>query len=301
MRSIPSSGQSGDAYGGAVSKDGVEQQPHPFCDAAAVDQIDDSAWQATVAPGWDILGNTNGGYLLSMAARAMGEASARPDPLTITGHFLAPVAPQPVQIQTQVLKSGKKLATVSATMFGRGRPLVTALGAFCQHTDSAIAQLADGTPPDLPAPQDSVRMQLPEGHDPTETHGMPPPFSKNVDLRLHPEDAGFALGNPSGTPRMRAWFRLPHEEPLDSYVLILAADSLPPTVFNSGLTIGWTPTVELTVHVRAVPEPGWLRLDYATRFISDGLLEVDGLIWDSTDRLVAQSRQLALVPEPPAS
>lgn len=99
---------------------------------------------------------------------------------------------------------------------------------------------------------------------------------------------------------MRAYWRLLDDEPVDGIALLLAADSLPPTTFNSGLAVAWTPTLELTVHVRARPRPGWLRLDYRTRFISHGRLEIDGLIWDADDQLVAQSRQLALVPQQPA-
>jgi hypothetical protein len=49
------------------------------------------------------------------------------------------------------------------------------------------------------------------------------------------------------------------------------------------------------VHVRAWPAPGWLRLKHSTRNFAHGYLEEDAEVWDSTDRLVAQSRQLARV------
>jgi len=62
------------------------------------------------------------------------------------------------------------------------------------------------------------------------------------------------------------------------------------------LPVAWTPTVELTAHVRASPAPGWLRCRFSTRFVTAGFLEEDGEVWDSTGRLVGQSRQLALVP-----
>jgi acyl-CoA thioesterase len=52
----------------------------------------------------------------------------------------------------------------------------------------------------------------------------------------------------------------------------------------------------LTAHVRARPAPGWLRCVFTTRFVTGGFLEEDGELWDDTGRLVAQSRQLALIP-----
>jgi acyl-CoA thioesterase len=78
--------------------------------------------------------------------------------------------------------------------------------------------------------------------------------------------------------------------------MLLAVDAFPPTIFNAHLPIAWTPTLELTAHVRGLPEPGWLRCRFSTRFISGGMLEEDGDIWDESGRLVAQSRQLALQP-----
>jgi hypothetical protein len=52
--------------------------------------------------------------------------------------------------------------------------------------------------------------------------------------------------------------------------------------------------------VRAVPAPGWLQIRLTTTNVSGGLLEEDCVVWDSTGRVVAQSRQLAGVRMPSA-
>jgi len=53
-------------------------------------------------------------------------------------------------------------------------------------------------------------------------------------------------------------------------------------------------TIELTVHLRARPAPGWVAFRTSTRFLSAGYFEEDAELWDSAGVLVAQSRQLAL-------
>ena len=75
-------------------------------------------------------------------------------------------------------------------------------------------------------------------------------------------------------------------------LLLLVADALPPVTFDLGLP-GWAPTIELTVHLRAKPAPGWLRVVHSTRNLAGGYFEEDAEVWDSAGRLVAQSRQLA--------
>ena len=37
-----------------------------------------AVWSGAIAPGWDIAANANGGYLLAIAARALGAALGRP-------------------------------------------------------------------------------------------------------------------------------------------------------------------------------------------------------------------------------
>lgn len=254
--------------------------------ASAVTRVRPDLWEGEIAPGWDIVGAANGGYLLVMAARAASAAAGRVDPITVTAHYLAPGRPGPVTVATEVVKAGSRLTTVSATLQSPDRPLLRLLGSFGDLEDSSGVVRLEAGPPDLPPPEVCVPIE------PTDT--FPPPFMGRVELRLPPERAT-AWGT-GGAPRVEGWFRLRDGEPNDTLALLLAVDAFPPTVFFTDLPVAWVPTVELTAHVRARPAAGWLRCAFTTRFITGGFLEEDGEVWDSADRLVAQSRQLALVP-----
>ena len=94
---------------------------------------------------------------------------------------------------------------------------------------------------------------------------------------------------------LRAWVRLADGAAPDPYALLLFADVLPPTSWSIGL-MGWAPTVQLQVLVRALPAPGWCLVEASASEVAGGWLDEDYRIWDSTGRLVAQSRQLARVP-----
>ncbi len=245
-------------------------------------------WSATIFPGWDISGNANGGYLLAMAARALGATLDRPDPVTLTAHYLAPGTPGPVTIDASVVKQGRRFGTATATLRSEHRPILSAIGTFGDLAEAGGPELVDRGAPSMPDPDDCVPVVA--------TDTFPPPFMGRVALRLHPDDAQFLVGSQSGHALMRGWFSLLDDEPVDTIALLCAVDAFPPTAFNAQLPVAWVPTVELTVHVRARPAPGWLRCQFTTHFVTDGFLEEDGEVWDANDRLVAQSRQLALVP-----
>jgi acyl-CoA thioesterase len=246
-------------------------------------------YRGHIDEGWDVVGNANGGYLMAIAARAMTAASGRPHPVTVTGHFLAPGRVGPVTVAPEVLKQGRSFSTVRADLRAEDRTLVSLLGSFGDLPTLEGPVLVDAEPPELPDPDECVRIE-------PSPAGFPPAMMDKVDLRLHPDDAGFGLGRPSGRPEFRGWFRPLPGEDLDVFTLLLAVDAFPPTIFNADLPVAWTPTVELTAHVRGLPEPGWLRCRFSTRFITGGMLEEDGEVWDESGRLVAQSRQLALMP-----
>ena len=71
-----------------------------FADDTAVHDEGDGRYTAEIRDGWDIAGNANGGYLLSMVARVMRDASGRPDPVSVTGHYLAPGHPGAAEVRT---------------------------------------------------------------------------------------------------------------------------------------------------------------------------------------------------------
>jgi acyl-CoA thioesterase len=261
-----------------------------FAYATAVDPAGPGRWSGTVRPGWDIAGNANGGYLLAIAARALVRSTGRPDPVSVTAHYLAPGRPGPVEVDTSVVKEGRRFATATATLRDADRPVLAVLGTFGDLGGAEGRELRGGGPPDLPGPDECFRMVA--------TDTFPPPFMRHVDLRLHPDDAGFATGEPSGSLLLRGWFRLPGDEVVDTLGLLCAVDAFPPTIFNASAAPAWTPTLELTAHVRGRPAPGWMRCRFSTRFVSGGFLEEDGEVWDAAGALVAQSRQLALVPRP---
>ena len=131
-------------------------------------------------------------------------------------------------------------------------------------------------------------------HDSPQGPDAGPEMSKRLNLRLDPATCGWAVGAPSGRGEMRAWFGLADGRDADPFSLLMAVDALPPTAFELGLS-GWVPTVELTVHVRARPAPGPLRISVTTVNLAGGFLEEDVQVWDTANRLVAQSRQLARV------
>jgi len=260
-----------------------------------------AVYDAVLDPGWRIGGGINGGLLLALAARALsqhlGDGTGHVDPISVSGYYLSASRPGPAEIHTGTVRAGRTLSTGTASLFqpGEDGSPVERLRVLASYGDLAAAEgevRTSATPPVMPPPEQCIGAEH-----------APPDFLKQadllnrLDLRLDPATVGWALGEPSGQGRIQGWLRLPDGRQPDPLMLLLAVDTLPPVTFDLGL-FGWTPTVELTVHVRARPVPGWLRVVHSTRNLAGGLLEEDAEVWDESGRLVAQSRQLAIQPRP---
>lgn len=263
-------------------------------------------YDAELGEGWRIGGGVNGGVLLAVAGRALsaefgaadGDRPSHPDPLAISAYYLTPGVPGPATVRTSVVRRGRAVSTGQASLLqddGRGgeveRVRVLATYGDLASVDGDLTTSA--LPPDLPPPDRCVSAAQ-----------APPDFLKHasllqrLDMRLDPATTGWAMGKPSGNGVIRGWLRMADGREPDPLLLLLAVDALPPVAFELGLP-GWTPTLELTAHVRARPAPGWLRVNLTNRTLAGGFLEEDAEVWDSEGRLVALSRQLARASAPP--
>ncbi|MBU7596229.1 thioesterase family protein [Streptomyces sp. P38-E01] len=259
----------------------------------------DGVFDADLPEGWSVGAGLNGGYLLALLGRALGEALERPDPFTITAHYLSGTTPGPAVIRTDVAARRHSTATGSARLLqpdadGNEVERVRVLGT-CGDLSALPADVhTTAKPPEIPPWEHCVGAE----HSPHDAERMPP-IVHRLRLRLDPATLGWAIGEPSGKGEMRAWFALPDGRDHDPLSLLLAVDGLPSVAFELGID-AWVPTVELTAHVRARPAPGPVRVALTTRNVAGGYLEEDAEVWDSEDRLVAQSRQLAKIKPKPS-
>lgn len=182
------------------------------------------------------------------------------------------------------------MATVSARLAQDGVDRIRVLATYgdLRAMPDDVATTAE--PPQLPPVEECVAGSL----APEETRRVAPVMER-FDMRFDPACIGWAMGAPSGRGHIQAWFRMVDGHDVDPVGLLMVCDALPPVTFDLGRP-GWAPTLELTVHVRAVPAPGWLRVSHRTRNVAGGMFEEDCEVWDSAGRLVAQSRQLAMQP-----
>jgi hypothetical protein len=259
-----------------------------FDKATQVRAIGDGAFAARVHDGWDIAGNANGGYLLAIVSAAMCAATGRSLPVAVSCHYLGPVNDADVVIETNVVKSGKMFATAHAAMRSGDRVIIDAIGTCGETLPSGEQSHATRGAPQIPSFAESAPR-------PTTSAGMPG-LMRNVDVRLHPHDTGFARGEPSGDALVRGWCAFRDGRPIDALGLTLMCDAFPPAIFNLSGAPGWVPTVQLSFYLRAIPAAGPVCAEFATNQLHDGMFEEDGMLWDSRGVLVAQSRQLALMP-----
>jgi acyl-CoA thioesterase len=252
-----------------------------------------AAFTGQVDPAWNIGANPNGGYLLALAAQALRQTTPdQPDPLSISVHYLRPgLAGQACRIDTQLLRSGRTLSTVRATLTQAGRPGLEVLAAMGRlaDADSAAAPMISLPMPDLPPPEQCVGRSA-------SAQGVTLSILDQLDIRLHP---GEAVPGAAGRARVSGWIRFTDGRPPDALACLLMTDAFPPAVFGLLGLIGWVPTLELTVHLRRKPVAGWLRGLFWSDDLSGGLVVENGALWDASGQLVAQSRQLALVRQDP--
>jgi acyl-CoA thioesterase len=250
---------------------------------------EDLGFTAGISHRWDTVGPPNGGFLLALAVRGLAEAVPFPDPITVTGHFFRPARHTPVELHVERIRAGKAHASAMVRLDQDGKEILRALGTFSDLAAGAGGDRSDARPPLLPAPEECLPVRELQPRQWDDLPGRMPELYRAIDVRLaRPERR-----EEGEIARLEGWMRFVDGRDPDVAALPLLADAFPPAVLDVAESV-WVPTVELTVHVRGRPAPGWIAASFRTRFLRHGYFEEDGELWDSTGRLVALSRQLAV-------
>lgn len=232
---------------------------------------------------WNVGPVPNGGYLMALAAMSMATHCSHPDPLTITGHYLRPARAGHAQWHGSSVKRGGSFDNAQVSLMQDGTERCRFLGAYGTLDNIKGPSWQEAAPPDMPPPEACERLE------------SPVTVNGRYEARFDAGCLGWLQGETGRPAEFRAWIRHVDERPCDLLSLLLFADALPPPVFARLGPLGWVPTVELTVHLRSKPAPGFVQCRFRTRYVTNGLLEADGELWDAEGKLVALSRQLALL------
>jgi acyl-CoA thioesterase len=256
----------------------------------SVREVAAGVFEGLISRDWWIVFGPNGGFLAAMLVRAMAAAIGDPERAarSLTIHYTAAPAEGAVEIRTAIERAGRSLTTVSARMEQDGRLIALAIGAF-SRTRLPAMEFDEAPAPDVRPPEDVPVI---------EPHPDLPPFSSQWEVR---PVIGIAPFTGADAPALTGgWIRLPEPHPIDAALVAQLADAWIPAVFIRLTAPNPVPTIDLTIHFRAdLPLPADDALvTFESRLSRGGFIEEDGAIWSRDGRLIAHSRQLALLQAP---
>src|ERR1700750_839162 len=87
---------------------------------------------------WDGQASTNGGFLLALATRAIGEVLPFPDPVVVSGFYLRRVSPALWAVAAEVSRGARPTVCGQASLCRDGKEVLRATAAFA-NLDAAVA------------------------------------------------------------------------------------------------------------------------------------------------------------------
>jgi hypothetical protein len=246
--------------------------------------LKNSRFGCVISDNWSVNGNPNGGYLMAMMAGAMLRASDQHKTPVVTANYLSRCVPGEAEIQVSEMARSRQFTRFEARLFQQGIEKIRALGTFLSSNDSCVVERYEAGPPELAHPDKCVPVPRMNGYS----------LFDQLDLRLDPSCAGWMMGGPlAEISQNKGYLSFRDGRPIDLCSLFLIIDAMPPAVMATQGVTAWVPTIELSVNIRNLPKTNRLKCSLRSRFMTCGLLEADGEVWDEEGNLAAISRQIA--------
>jgi len=255
----------------------------------------DDRWMLAVVP--------QGGAVAALAARAMTTALGLPEQRlrSLSAVFAGQVTTGPVEIEVTVLRAGRSMSQLMATVHNVGADAgLTALAVF--GAPRRGFELTELPFPEVAPPDElrGYRDPVPEGIEFEFTRSPMPFWEEIVECR---PATGRAPWEPfvDGPAEITYWYRL--DDPplddagrLDPIASIVLCDTMPGAVGQkvpSGDEAWFGPSADFTIHLLGSARPGWLLAHNRARHAGDGYASVEMSLWDPSDRtLVAHASQV---------
>jgi len=256
-----------------------------FAEAVAVEPLGDGRYRGDVTPEWFGPPGPNGGFVAALMLRAIRDEIADEErlPRSLTLHYLRPPAEGEAIIEVTVERSGGSASTCSARIVQDGQAVTLGLCVLSYDYEPAMSW-APG-PPEVPPPGEVE--SIPESMKNT-------PMFRQLDTRPVFGSRPFTGGEDAVAG---GWVRAHGDDDMTSELVALYTDAWWPAPFSVMTTFAPAPTLELTIHFRARPQPGsaMALVHFRADASIDGLFDEQGEVWDTNGRLLAQSSQLALL------
>ena len=251
-----------------------------FLDDTTLDAIGENRWLANLKKGWRIGRVPNGGYVLALVGRAISRSLNHADPLSINAFYLEPTQVGEAEIEVEILRVGKGTQFASARLYQESNLKIVANAAYTDLDSLKGPTNTVMTPPDVPA-FDSITVPK---HNALEIHNT-------IDTRIVKGAEFFTCQQPTNTGEFIAYMQYVDGADIHPIDLLMFSDMMPPPSFTLVPNIGWVPTVEITVQLRAKPASGPILCRARSHALIKGVTEQDCEIWDANNDLVALGRQ----------
>lgn len=267
-------------------------------------EVGEGRFTTTISDTWLLAVAPQGGVVAAIAVRGMERLLGETDQTlrTFTALFAGVVRAGPVEVDVQLLRRGRSMSQLTATVHNVGADAgLTAIAAF--GAPRRGYDFTELTMPAVPPAEElrGFRDPLPEGIE-FEWDDDPFPFWERVI------DARPAIGRApwetfeDGPAEVAYWYRLDHpplraDGGLDVAGAIVMADTMPSSVGQKvpGTERWFAPSVDFTFHSLGPAGPGWLLAHQRARHAGDGYASVDSALWDPTGpTLVAYATQMML-------